>query len=125
MQIDAADNLETLLRRHNRALLIGMEREYRFDTEREWRLDFAWPSLDIAVEADGATHWRGRKRGLGRHCSPEGIAADNEKLNAALIAGWRVYRVTTERRARDPLGVMRDLNALIGGGWNTIKERER
>ena len=125
MQIDAADNLKTLLRRHNRALLIGMEREYLFDSERDWRFDLAWPSLHIAVEVDGATHWRGRKRGVGRHSSPEGIAADNEKLNAALIAGWRVYRVTTERLARDPLGVIEDLNALIGGGWNTIKEREQ
>ena len=64
--------------------------EHRFHPKRRWRFDLAWPDLMLAVEIDGGT-WTG-----GRHVSPVGYAKDCEKLNAAVVAGWRVLRFTPQ-----------------------------
>jgi hypothetical protein len=42
----------------------------------------------LAVEVEGGT-WI-----AGRHTSGSGFAADCEKYNEAIIAGWRILRVT-------------------------------
>ena len=64
------------------------EQEYRFDDNRRWRFDFAWPDCRLAVEVNGG-EWS-----AGRHNRAGGMAADYEKLNAAVIAGWRVLQFT-------------------------------
>lgn len=64
------------------------EQEYRFDDNRRWRFDFAWPDCRVAVEVNGG-EWS-----AGRHNRAGGMAADYEKLNAAVIAGWRVLQFT-------------------------------
>lgn len=64
------------------------EREYRFHPSRRWRFDFAWPSARLAVEIEGGS-WL-----YGRHNRPTGFAADCEKYNQAIMAGWRVLRFT-------------------------------
>jgi len=61
-------------------------REYRFDSVRRWRFDFAWPALRVAVEAEGGI-WTG-----GRHTRGAGFEADMAKYNAAAVAGWTVLR---------------------------------
>ena len=53
---------------------------------RRWRFDFAIPARMIAVEIDGGG-WVG-----GRHHRPLGATKDNEKMNTALLMGWRVFR---------------------------------
>ena len=71
--------------------LLGLptpEREYKFHPKRRWRLDFAWPSLMLAVEIEGGV-WSG-----GRHTSGVGFTSDCEKYNEAVCLGWRVLRVT-------------------------------
>lgn len=68
------------------------QREYRFDSVRLWRLDFAWPERKVAVEVEGGI-WR---RGGGAHSHPTNILRDIEKHNAYTLAGWKVYRVTGE-----------------------------
>ena len=60
-----------------------MRDEYYFDSARKWRLDFAWPTIQVAVEIDGF--------GYG-HQSQQGMSLDNEKANRALELGWRVFR---------------------------------
>ena len=70
-------------------LSAGMAREYRFAYPRRWRFDFAWPAWKFAVEVDGLG-WRGRP---GRHQTAIGFLADAEKYEAAMLAGWTVYRV--------------------------------
>ena len=62
-------------------------REYRFDEKRKWRFDFAWPDRRLAVEIDGVL-WNS----MGRHQHPKGIDGDNEKLNQAVLQGWKVLR---------------------------------
>ena len=65
------------------------EAEHRFDHERKWRFDFAWPDWRIAVEAEGG-QWTG-----GRHYTGAGFEKDCEKYNEAVAQGWDVLRFTT------------------------------
>lgn len=62
------------------------DREYRFDPVRRFRLDFAWPSIRLAVEVEGGIY-----RG-GGHTSVSGMKRDFEKGNLLAIAGWRLLR---------------------------------
>lgn len=65
-------------------------REYRFNEQRKWRLDFAWPAAKLACEVDGGTGpWL-----RGRHVRPEGYENDCEKFNALMVEGWRCLRFT-------------------------------
>lgn len=66
------------------------EREYRPVAQRRWRFDFAWPTEMLAVEIEGGT-WTN-----GRHSRGKGFAADCEKYNTLMLAGWRIIRVTAE-----------------------------
>ena len=62
--------------------------ELRFLPPRRWRFDLAWPDIMLACEVEGGTWVQGR------HSRPQGMTNDCEKYNEALIAGWRVLRVT-------------------------------
>jgi very-short-patch-repair endonuclease len=72
--------------------------EHRFHPQRKWRFDVALPAEKLAIEIDGGT-WIG-----GRHTSGAGYEKDCEKLNAAVIEGWRVLRFTS--------GMVRDGRAM-------------
>ena len=61
--------------------------EYRFDLDRKWRFDFAWPDQLVAVEIEG-----GLFKG-GRHQTLDGFIKDCEKYERALQLGWTVYRL--------------------------------
>lgn len=66
-------------------------REYKFDSIRKWRFDFAWPNLRLAVEIEGGI-WTG-----GRHTRGQGFLDDCEKYNQAALVGWMVLRFPTEQ----------------------------
>ena len=87
--------LDTLEARFDRrwADLGGPElaREYQFDAVRKWRLDRIHLPSRVAIEVDGGV-W---KKGGGRHNRGAGFIADVTKINAALAAGFIVFRVTT------------------------------
>jgi len=68
------------------------EREYKFDSKRRWRFDFAWPDKKIAVEIEGGV-WL---RSGGRHSRGKGFIGDCEKYNQAIMLGWKVLRYTAE-----------------------------
>jgi len=70
---------------------IAPDTEYRFDSERRWRFDFAWPALKFAVEVEGVTY------DGGRHQRVEGFENDLDKYQAALLQGWIVYRVSRKQ----------------------------
>jgi very-short-patch-repair endonuclease len=70
------------------AALPEPEREYRFDPDRRWRFDFAWPAYKLAVECEGGT-WVNGAHNRGEH-----FESDCEKYNAAALAGWHVLRLT-------------------------------
>jgi len=76
--------LPTFERNHRFALSIG----------REWRFDFAWKQLAIAVEIEGLVVRRigGQIVTMGRHANPEGFREDCRKYAAAALLGWTVLR---------------------------------
>lgn len=65
-------------------------REYQFHPERKFRFDFAWPEQKLAVEINGGIYG-------GRHTRPEGYSRDLEKLNLAILSGWRVLQFTAKQ----------------------------
>jgi very-short-patch-repair endonuclease len=64
--------------------------EYRFNPDRRWRFDFAHPASKVAIEIEGGT-WVAGSHGRGAR-----YGTDCEKYNAALLAGWQVFRLTTD-----------------------------
>lgn len=79
---------ETLALQLRAFKVTGYEREYKFNSKRKWRFDFAWLDKKIAVECEGGTHAQGR------HTRGEGFEKDCEKYNEATAQGWKVYRFT-------------------------------
>jgi hypothetical protein len=64
--------------------------EYRFDVNRQWRLDLYSVQDRLGVELHGGI-WR-----LSRHTTGAGFTRDREKMNACVEAGIRVLEYTTE-----------------------------
>lgn len=77
--------------------------EYRFDTVRRFRFDWAILSLKIAVEYEGIMSKKSR------HTTITGYSKDIEKYNLAAKQGWVVLRYT----ALNYLDIENDLNHLI------------
>lgn len=69
-----------------------VETEYRFDTVRRWRFDWAIPELKLAIEYEGQAY-RGGKSG---HNTIAGYAKDCEKYNRAEMDGWMILRFTAK-----------------------------
>lgn len=82
-------------------------REYVFAPPRKWRFDFAWPEQRVAVEIDGAT-WT-----QGRHTRGAGFERDCEKMNEAVLMGWRVLRFSGSMLGNDPDLCMKHVQALL------------
>ena len=64
--------------------------QYKFHPTRKWRFDFAWPTIKVAVEIQGGT-WTG-----GAHVRGAGYEKDCEKLNNAVLLGWKVLYFTSK-----------------------------
>jgi hypothetical protein len=54
---------------------------------RDFRFDYAWPLLHIAVE----------QQGFRDHSTRKGLARDYEKLNLAQSLNWKVYQFTPKQ----------------------------
>ncbi len=62
--------------------------------ERRLRADFAWllpPPMGMLLEVQGGIFLR-----RGAHGSITGILADIDRLNTAMLYGWRLFRVTPQ-----------------------------
>lgn len=96
-----SEALERVLRFQLRAAGLddGLAEQVRFHPLRRWRWDFGWPAERLAVEVDGGLYIRGA------HSRPAGQLRDMAKQNEAVLAGWRVLRVTREHlRSGEALG---------------------
>lgn len=67
----------------------GMVRELTAIKGRKFRVDFAWPNMQLAVEVQGGIWTRGR------HARPMGITRDYEKFNLLTLDGWKVLLLTS------------------------------
>lgn len=72
-----------------------------------WRADFAILELKIMIEIDGGTWLHGAKG----HGYGTGATRDCKKQNAATIAGWRVFRFTSDMLAKS--NVISNLTPLV------------
>lgn len=68
-------------------------REFAAINGRKFRFDFAFPKHGLLLECQGST-WKGKEGG---HSSGSGIARDCEKMDLAVIAGWKVMHVTGDQ----------------------------
>lgn len=67
----------------------NIEGELVFHPTRKWRWDWAFPKLKLGIEIQGQ----------GRHQRYVGYREDCEKLNAAVLLGWRpLWFVAAERK---------------------------
>jgi hypothetical protein len=83
------------------------DREVRFTTKQAWRFDLAWKPQRVALEIDGGAY------SGGRHVRGKGFEQDCEKLNEALLEGWRPFRVTPQQIERDPARVEETLRRAL------------
>lgn len=78
--------------------------EHKFHPTRNFRLDFAWPDIKLAVEVEGG-NWTG-----GRHTRGAGFEADCLKYDEAIRLGWNIYRCTGDMvksgRAIETIGLL-------------------
>jgi very-short-patch-repair endonuclease len=84
------------------AAKIDYTKEYRFDTERKFRFDYAIPEKKVGIEYDGLMSDKSR------HTTIEGFTRDCNKTNLAQIKGWKVLRYT----AINYKNIVTDLNQL-------------
>lgn len=78
--------------------------EFRFHPVREWRFDWAFPAVKLAVEIEG---W-------GRHQTYTDYRGDCEKYNSAILHGWRVLRFMAGERDHISDWVDTTVRALCG-----------
>jgi len=77
---------------------------------RKFRFDCANPSQKIAIEIDGGI-WMGKGGG---HTSGYGMTKDMEKLNLAVLEGWKVLRYSPQTLRKQPWQIIRDIRTLCG-----------
>lgn len=70
---------------------ICFEREYRFHPVRRWRFDFYIPSKKLLIDCQGGIHKKGA------HTRAGGYTNDIEKMNAAVLMGYKVLWFTREQ----------------------------
>jgi len=67
-----------------------LEREWRFDLDRKFRLDFSYKGYEwVAIEICGGIY--NKKSG---HNSISGIERDYEKSNLAQLNGWKYFQLS-------------------------------
>jgi very-short-patch-repair endonuclease len=75
------------------------------------RLDMAWPSVKVAVEADGREH----------HDAPEALYRDRVRGNALALAGWTVLRFTWADLVRRPQWIVEQVRRALNPETGVIR----
>jgi hypothetical protein len=75
--------------------------EYKVGEDGEYRLDFAWPAILLAVEVDGYIF----------HFTPAHLQRDHTRRNQLQQAGWTVLVYTWKEVCNEPSRVAREISA--------------
>ena len=114
---------EELLFQIKAAGLPDPEREYRFDDDRRFRFDFAFPAHRFGIECHGGI-WN-----KGRHVRGYGIRSDCEKRNLAQLQGWDVFEFTPEQiKSGEALTVIEkaiEMNIRVSEEIKRLKDQSR
>lgn len=86
------------------------EAEVLFATGRRFRFDRAWRAVKVAVELDGGVYTNGR------HVRGAGFERDLEKMNLAVLYGWRVLRYSSRMVKDDPESVIAQIRKVLTDG---------
>lgn len=86
------DTPTTLICRIDQMGILRPQKEFHFSTSRQWRFDFAWPEVRIAIEIEGGIS----KYKPGRHIRPQGFQDDLDKYNTGTSYGWRIFRFSSK-----------------------------
>lgn len=93
-------------------------RDYRFAKEigRQWRFDFAFLQLKIAIEVEGLVVRRigGQMVSMGRHANVAGFREDCLKYAWAAVLGWTVLRFEQSQVKGDGMDMIERLFAARG-----------
>jgi very-short-patch-repair endonuclease len=89
------------------------EHHYCYSTSRK-HVDFAWPTLWVAVEMEGGGKKTGKdgQRG-GRHHREPGYTNDCQKYNGLTMAGWRLLRYTAIDMKERPIQVIEEVAEFV------------
>jgi len=102
----------------NEVLLLGLLNDafpYQWYSEfqgipgRKFRFDAASLTFKIAVEIDGGI-WLGKNGG---HTSGFGRTKDMEKMNLAVLNGWRVLTYSPATLRKEPNKIIEDVRKLL------------
>jgi len=87
--------------------------EYKFMDSRDWRFDYAWTDLKVAIEYNGIRYSK-TKGNIGRtgHTTIVGVSNDYEKIGEAQIRNWIVI-VTNPILVRDYITVDQLARAIL------------
>jgi very-short-patch-repair endonuclease len=69
--------------------ITGWVREYEFFPTRNWKVDFAFIEIKLAIEIEGGVF------SGGRHVRGVGFTDDCVKYNELTMLGWRLLRFTS------------------------------
>ena len=84
-------NLEDKLAFHIRAIKLPKPvQQYKFHPTRRWKADFCWVEEKLIVEVQGGIWMQGR------HSRGGGYIKDCEKMNEAVLLGYKYLKVCKE-----------------------------
>ena len=85
--LDTTSRVAVLKAMLKQAGLTAPHTEFRFDSVRRWKFDYAIPAHRVAIEQEGGA-WTG-----GRHVRGTGFLLDCKKYSEAAAQGWLIIRV--------------------------------
>jgi len=106
MKVTGEQAVELILSGHG----VKFEKQYRFNSARQFKADFAIPEYHILIEYEGGT-WTN-----GGHVRGKIYSSNCEKYNSAACLGWTVLRYTSDMIRDNPGQILTDVLLIIEGG---------
>lgn len=93
--------------------------QYMFHEDRNWAFDFIWLDHMVALDIQGGTFVRGK------HARGAAMAKDYQKMNNAVLMGWRVFQADTSMLTLKNIPAICDQIASIVCGASMTADFDR